>query len=146
MQGPAADRIGYLAKQLQQQVRQAMDAALRPHGLSAAQYAVLLTVAAHPGIAAAELARQTFVTRQSLQDVLGGLRRAGLVEVTYSGVGRRRSLALTEPARRLLAGADDAVAEVERRMVSGVSADDLARTVEVMRRLRDNLTRDSPTP
>ena len=142
MQSFAADRIAYLVKQLQHQFRQATDAALRPHGLSTAQYAVLFAVSAQPGIAAAELARQSFVTRQSLQDVLGGLRRAGLVEVAQTGTGRRRDITLTDRARDLLAAADGAVREVESRMLAGVDPADVERAVDVLRRCRDNLATD----
>jgi DNA-binding MarR family transcriptional regulator len=142
VQSPAADRLGYLVKQLQQQFRQASDAALRPLGLSTAQYAVLFAVAAQPGIAAAELARQTFVTRQSLQDVLSGLRRAGLVEVATTGTGRRRDITLTARARELAAEADAAVARVEEHMMAGIDPGEVELAVEVLRRCRDNLAGD----
>jgi DNA-binding MarR family transcriptional regulator len=140
MDSPAEDRPGYLAKQVQLRVRQAMDAALRPLGLTTSQYSVLLTLAQRPGIAAAELARLTFVSRQSLQDVLGGLRRAELVEVATTGTGRRREITLTPRARDLVTAADDAVAAVERRMVAGIAEAELRTALEVLRRCRDNLT------
>jgi DNA-binding MarR family transcriptional regulator len=140
MQSPAADRIAYLVKQVQRQFRQATDAALRPLGLSTAQYSVLFAVSAQPGISAAELARQSFVTRQSLQDVLAGLRRSGLVEVAPTGTGRRRDITLTDGARDLLAVAEGAVREVEHRMLAGVDQAEVACAAAVLRRCRDNLT------
>ena len=66
--------VGYLVKRVQQSLRRRCDAALRPTGLSMAQYVVLRALADHQDASAAELARRCFVTRQSLQDVLGGLR------------------------------------------------------------------------
>lgn len=139
MESPAEDRPGYLAKALQLRFRQAMDAALRPLGLTASQYSVLLTLAERPGIAAAELARLTFVSRQSLQDVLGGLRRADLVEVATGGTGRRREITLTPRARELVGAADDAVRAVEVRMVAGIGEAELRAALDVLRRFRDNL-------
>lgn len=140
MQSPAAGRIAYLVKQLQHQFRQAADAALRPYGLSMAQYSVLFAVSAQPGIAAAELARQSFIARQSLQDVLGGLRRAGLVEVAPTGTGRRRDITLTARAHDLLATTESAVREVENRMLAGIDSAESELTADVLRRCRDNLT------
>src|SRR3990170_5575644 len=69
---------GYLIKRVQQSLRRQCDAALRPTGLSMAQYVALRALADHPDASAAELARLCFVTRQSLQDLLAGLRTAGL--------------------------------------------------------------------
>lgn len=71
---------GYLVKRVQQALRRRCDTELRTIGLSMAQYAVLRALADHPTASASELARLCFVTRQSLQDVLRGLRNGGLVE------------------------------------------------------------------
>ncbi|MGV9803769.1 MarR family winged helix-turn-helix transcriptional regulator, partial [Mycobacterium sp. NPDC003449] len=104
---PAVDvelGVGYLLKRVQQALRRRCDAALRPTGLSMAQYAVLRALADHPQASAAELARLCFVTRQSLQDTLGGLRSGGLVEEGEQR-GRARELHLTGPGRKRLAGA-----------------------------------------
>ncbi|MBX8690173.1 MarR family transcriptional regulator, partial [Mycobacterium sp. 20091114027_K0903767] len=87
---------GYLVKRVQQSLRRNCDAALRPTGLSMAQYTVLRALADHPQASAAELARLCFVTRQSLQDVLSGLRADALVEESAGPQrGRARSLQLT---------------------------------------------------
>ena len=82
-------RSGYLVKRVQQSLRRRCDAALRPTGLSMAQYAALRALADHPYASASELARLCFVTRQSAQDLLAGLRTAGLVkDVEKVRVGR----------------------------------------------------------
>ena len=87
---------GYLVKRVQQSLRRRCDAALRPSGLSMAQYAAMRALADHPEASASELARLCFVTRQSLQDLLAGLRSAGFVrEANRPPRGRARSLELT---------------------------------------------------
>src|SRR3990170_3911780 len=53
---------GYLIKRVQQSLRRQCDAALRPTGLSMAQYAALRALADHPDASASELARLCFVT------------------------------------------------------------------------------------
>src|ERR1700733_7182169 len=81
MHATEAERsIGYLVKRIQQGLRRQCDLALKPTGLSMAQYSTLRALHEHPEASAAELARLCFVTRQSLQDVLSGLRAGGVVE------------------------------------------------------------------
>lgn len=123
MERPAAEHtVGYLVKRVQQALRRQCDSALKPTGLSMAQYAVLRALADHPDASAAELARLCFVTRQSLQDVLVGLRVAELVTDSDSPArGRAQSLALTASGRRRLAGADSAVMSVDAAMLDGIA-------------------------
>src|SRR6201997_3257372 len=131
---------GYLVKRVQQALRRACDAALRPTGLSMAQYAVLRALADHPDASAAELARLCFVTRQSLQDVLTGLRTAGLVEtVDAPPRGRARSLALTRRGSRQLEAADDAVFGVQALMLQGISPTTQRGVAEALSRCAKNL-------
>lgn len=114
---------GYLVKRVQQGLRRNCDTALKPTGLSMAQYAVLRALASHPDASAAELARLCFVTRQSLQDVLGGLRSAGLiVSADAPARGRARALQLTRLGKRRLNVSHAAVAGVESAMLQGISA------------------------
>jgi len=115
--------IGYLVKRVQQALRRRCDAALRPTGLSMAQYAALRALADHPDASASELARLCFVTRQSLGELLAGLRSAGLVDDTDAPRrGRMQSLKLTRLGRAKLASAHAAVADVETAMTDGIPA------------------------
>jgi DNA-binding MarR family transcriptional regulator len=132
--------VGYLVKRVQQGLRRRCDAALKPTGLSMAQYAALRALAEHPDASAAELARLCFVTRQSLQDVLTGLRTAGLVEtVDAPPRGRARSLALTRRGSRQLEAADDAVFGVQALMLRGISPTTQRSVAEALSRCAKNL-------
>jgi DNA-binding MarR family transcriptional regulator len=132
--------VGYLVKRVQQGLRRRLDAALKPTGLSMAQYAVLRALAEHPDASAAELARLCFVTRQSLQDVLAGLRTAGLVEtVDAPPRGRSRSLSLTRLGSRQLTAAHDAVSGVQAAMLQGISVSEQRSAAEVLIRCAQNL-------
>src|ERR1700737_3175441 len=115
MQSSEKERsVGYLVKRVQQGLRRRCDAALKPTGLSMAQYAALRALADHPNASAAELARLCFVTRQSLQDLLVGLRSDGLVESAAGPTrGRAQSLQLTPTGRRRLAAGHAGVLGVE---------------------------------
>jgi DNA-binding MarR family transcriptional regulator len=124
-QVPVENRVGYLVKRIQQRFRQLSDEQLRPHGLSIAQYAVLRALADHPGASSAEVARLCFVTRQSLQDVLGGLRKAELVVVSDEAtVGRARPVTLSPAGRRALRAADRVIMRIDEQMLDGISARD----------------------
>jgi DNA-binding MarR family transcriptional regulator len=114
--------VGYLVKRVQQSLRRRCDAALRSSGVSMAQYVVLRALADHPDASASELARLCFVTRQSLQDLLSGLRAEGLVTESASArSGRARPLELTADGRKCLTVAHRAVMAVDESMTEGLS-------------------------
>ncbi len=115
--------VGYLVKRVQQSLRRRCDAALRPTGVTMAQYAALRALADHPDASASDLARLCFVTRQSAQDLVAGLRTAGLVkDVEKVRVGRARALELTAAGRKGLIAAHRAVMAVDDSMTECLSA------------------------
>lgn len=133
---------GYLVKRVQQSMRRRCDAALRPTGLSMAQYAALRALADHPDASASDLARLCFVTRQSLQDLLTGLRSSGLVRSTASR-GRAKTLVLTPVGRRRLAAGHEAVLGVEQSMVQGFSTGAKNQLADLLTRCAENLENGS---
>lgn len=140
-------RPGYLVKRVQQLLRQACDDSLRPLGLSMSQYAVLHALADHPGASSAQLARVCFVTRQSLQDVLGGLRSAGLVTVAERATsGRARPVTLTTGGRSVLRTADHAITVVEQCMLAGLKTDEERHLSELLTTCASNLSEDGCPP
>jgi DNA-binding MarR family transcriptional regulator len=132
--------VGYLVKRVQQSLRRRSDAALRSVGVSMSQYAVLRALADHPDASASELSRLCFVTRQSLQDVLAGLRSAGLiVESDRPARGRARSLELTAAGTKRLSAAHTAVMGVESAMTEGISPTTRRQLVTALTRCAENL-------
>jgi DNA-binding MarR family transcriptional regulator len=125
-------RPGWRIKQVQQLLRHAGDDALRTTGLSVSQYAVLRALADLPGASSAEVARRCFVTRQSLSDVLGGLRAAELVVPDPASQGRSRPTILTATGRARLEEAERTMAAVEDRMLAGLSAREVATLGELL--------------
>ncbi|MEV5598538.1 MarR family transcriptional regulator [Streptomyces sp. NPDC052496] len=121
---PAEDvthHVGYLLKRAQAALRGAMDKVLREHGLTVPQYATLELLALRPGMSNADLARATFVTRQSGNVVLRGLQEAGLItRPATADHGRARPAHLTEEGHARLATVQAAVYAVEQRMVEAV--------------------------
>lgn len=111
--------VGYALRQTVAALRSAMDAALRPLGLSVPQYACLELLGHNPGISSAELARGAFVTRQSMQTVLQALLDRGLLTRPPTAPrGRALPSRLTPAGAQLLARASGVVAEIEHRMLA----------------------------
>ncbi|MGI8721111.1 MAG: MarR family winged helix-turn-helix transcriptional regulator [Geodermatophilaceae bacterium] len=133
-------RIGYAAKRLQQAVRAAAERRLAPLGLTMPQYAVLSALGRSPGLSNSELARRCFVTRQSMNDVLAGLLRVGLVtRVPHPRDGRVQRTQLTVAAQDVMARGDQALAEVEEQMAVGLTESQRRRLLELMWTCTTNL-------
>ncbi len=114
--------VGYALKQAAAALRNAMDAGLRPLGLSVPQYACLELLGQRPGLSAAELARGAFVTRQSMHAVLLGLEERGLLErAATAPQGRALPTQLTDAGRDILGRASRTVAAVERQMTQALT-------------------------
>src|SRR6202161_1979619 len=108
--------VGYALKRAQHALHGAMDGELRDYGLSVSQYACLEILASRPRISNADLARDAFVSRQAMHQLLTGLRAAGLV--TAAGQGRSQRYALTAEGRTGLRTASSTVAAIEQRMIA----------------------------
>ncbi|MCX4694772.1 MarR family winged helix-turn-helix transcriptional regulator [Streptomyces sp. NBC_01408] len=119
--GDVTERLGYRLKRAAAALRGAMDKALREYGLTVPQYACLELLDQQPGLSNAELARGTFVTRQSMNVVLRGLQDTGLItRAATTERGRALPTHLTEEGHRRLAAARSAVYAIDRRMTDAV--------------------------
>ena len=125
MQVEIPTSVGYALKRATTALRSAMDAELRPQGLSVPQYSCLELLGSEPGLSNAALARGAFVTRQAMHQLLGGLRAAGLIE--SDGRGRAARHSLTSEGRARLRVASAAIAAVEQRMLASLSPNDRRR-------------------
>lgn len=113
--------VGYLVKAVQSLLRSRMEEALRPHGLTVTHYSCLFRLEQEPGVSASELARATFMTRQSMNELLQTLVDRGLVQrAAIASSGRALPASLTAAGREELRQAQAAVDAVEQRMLSGL--------------------------
>ena len=109
----------YSVKRLELAVRAHLDELLKPAGITALQYTALTVLEQHDGLPAAQLARRSFVTAQSIADLVRALEQRGLIARERNPENRRELLIrLTEAGRALLAAYADDVLALERRMVS----------------------------
>ena len=120
-QGRAEPMLLYLVKQVELAIRSHLDDMFRPIGLTALQYTALTVLEHHPDRSSAQLARESFVTAQSMADMITALERRGLIE-RHRDMGDRRRLvvALTAAGQELLDRYRDRVAMLEAQMVAGL--------------------------
>ncbi|MFG1664515.1 MarR family winged helix-turn-helix transcriptional regulator [Streptomyces sp. Y7] len=113
----------YMVKQVELVVRSHLDELVRPSGITALQYTALTVLQRHDGLSAAQLARDSFVTAQSIADLVRSLETRGLVRRERNPHNRRELLILlTDAARELLARHEGPVRELEERMVRDLTA------------------------
>jgi DNA-binding MarR family transcriptional regulator len=127
----------YVLKQVELAVRARLDEIVRPEGLTALQYTALTVLERHPDLTASHLARRSFVTAQSMADMVSTLRARGLIERHRDARDRRRLvLALTSAGREVLSEFQPRVAALETEMLGELTEDEarqLRRAVESCR-------------
>lgn len=124
--GPSG-RLGFLLVQAHRSLRNAMDAALRPSGLTSAQFGTLSVIVREPGLSAADLARVVPVTPQAINLLVSALERDGLVERRpHPTHGRILETHPTEAGIRKLEATYPIVIELEDRIAAGLSERQLA--------------------
>ena len=117
----------YLVKQLELAVRARLDELVRGAGITALQYTALTVLERHDGLSAAQLARDSFVTAQSIADMVRTLENRGLIQRERNAGNRRELLIhLTGEGRRLLATFAQPVRDLEERMISKLTPEQAA--------------------
>ena len=125
----------YAVKQVELAVRARLDTIVKPSKITALQYTALTVLERHDGISAAQLARNSFITAQSMADLVGTLQRRGFIDRRQDPTNRRRLLiSLTADGRKLLADHETEVRALEDRMLNGLSS----REVATLRRTLNN--------
>ncbi|MCU1685835.1 MAG: MarR family transcriptional regulator [Amycolatopsis sp.] len=130
----------YVMKQLELAVRSRLDDMFRPEGMTALQYTALTVLERHPDLTSAQLARNSFVTNQTMADMVTMLQSRELIERHRDPVDRRRLvLALTVSGRQLLRKYRGKVAALEQEMLHGLDTVEAARLREFLLTCRENL-------
>lgn len=119
--------LGYGLARLQRTLIGALDRALAPLGLTSSRYGVLWFLERKPEMTAAELARRSYVTPQTMMRMVAGLTEAGLVERGQDTANARAlPVRLTEAGRQVLSRAHERVAAVEAELIAGETSADLS--------------------
>jgi DNA-binding MarR family transcriptional regulator len=117
---------GVVLKRAEQSMVRAKSAALKPAGLTLAQYVALGELDRQPGVTAAALARACLVTPQAMMIVLKGLEDQGLiVRSPHSRHANVLELHLTKPGREALQAGREQVQPIEKRILDAFSSREL---------------------
>jgi DNA-binding MarR family transcriptional regulator len=125
---PPLRPVIYLLKQVQNALRSALDEALTQVDLTASQADVLSALAYVPHLSNAELARVSFVTPQSMVELLKSLEARGfVVRRPHPAGGRAMPAELTRQGAKQLMMVRLAMRELEDRLLRGVTSEDRTR-------------------
>jgi DNA-binding MarR family transcriptional regulator len=126
MSTPADQRIGMVLKRAEQALLRAKSAALKPAGVTLAQYVALAELDRQPGITGAALARASLVTPQAMMVVLKSLEEQGLiVRSPHPRHPNVLELHITDAGHKVLDTARHHVEPVERRVTDTFSPEEL---------------------
>ncbi|GAA4974621.1 MarR family winged helix-turn-helix transcriptional regulator [Actinoplanes utahensis] len=136
-------RLGFVIKRAEQALIARKSAALREFGLTVPQYAALLLLAeaGDTGMSAAQLARESLVTPQTMATVLTNLETKALIERGPSPLHQKVVVnRLTAAGAALLTDADDAALRVERHLSAAFTEPELAAFTSLLERAVAALT------
>ena len=134
MNGPKHNSAGAWAKKFHFATRSAIEATLRPYDLGLTQWYVLWHLVHDGPMMQRDLLVLLQVEKPTLSGVTSTLVRKGLVEQTAVPEDRRQKLLSITPAGRALwEKLPDPIAPLRKTAFEGVSEDDLATVVRVLR-------------
>ncbi len=114
----AEPRMSYVIARLERAVRQAIALRVRPYGLTTLQYTTLSVLGRRGELSNAQLARRSYMTPQSMSEVIEALEKKGLISRSQHPNHRRVfPAALTATGVKVLEACEEAVAEMEEEML-----------------------------
>ena len=115
--------LGYLMYRIMAALRPAVTARLQPLGLGLPEFVCLRILSMSPGRSNAELARDTNVSPQAMNNVLRGLQDRGIVARPASvSSGRALPAQLTSQGKALLEGAEAAVRAADEQVLANLTS------------------------
>lgn len=133
--------ISYAIARLQQLVFNSVSEIAARYDLTALQFTTLSVLNRHgEPLSNSQLARRSFMTAQSMHEVIRSLEAAGLIKrIPHPNHRRKRPARLTAKGRRVLAACESAVAEFETRMLQGFSRKEQERFLGMIKSAVRNL-------
>ena len=141
MSQSADEPLGYLLHRLAAVVRPQVAAELGPLGLGLPEFVCLRILAAFPGRSSADLARDTHVTAQAMNQLFHRLEAIGAVRRPATPpAGRALPAELTAEGRKLLKRAEHAVHVADQRVLDRLTPTEQR---QLKKLLRDHITHDA---
>jgi DNA-binding MarR family transcriptional regulator len=133
--------ISYAIARLHQLVFAAVSERAARHGLTALQFTTLSVLNRHGvPLSNSQLARRSFMTAQSMHEVIHRLEEDGLIaRRPHPNHGRKLPATLTAKGRRVLAACEEAVAAFEKAMLKGLTKADRSTFPRMLKAAVQNL-------
>jgi DNA-binding MarR family transcriptional regulator len=142
--GGEEPRLGTLVKRAEQEMVRAKSAALKPVGVTLAQYVALQELELQPGVTAASLARACFVTPQAMMVLLNSMEQQGLIaRSVHARHANVLELHMTDVGREALYAARNRIEPIESRVWALFSPKELAVFREHLSRFIEAFVRES---
>lgn len=133
-------RFGFLIHDVSRLRRVAVDRALKPLGITRAQWWVLAFLSRRDGMTQTALAADLDLTKVAIGGLLDRMETAGFVERRADkNDGRARRVYLTRAGAKLVNAIRESVETVELEILGRVSEDALAQATETLRALKETL-------
>ncbi len=133
--------ISYQLKRAYLASNAAYAAALAPLGLSPGHFGLLQAVADDPGLMQRDAAAAIGLDKSTVVPMLNLLEQKGWIERRANADGRARSLWLTEAGQMAIEELRPLIAAHEARVSQGLSPQERAVLVELLKRVRDGITK-----
>jgi DNA-binding MarR family transcriptional regulator len=133
--------ISYAIARLEHLVLAAVSEIAARHGLTALQFTTLSVLNRHgTPLSSSQLARRSFMTAQSMHEVIYRLEQAGLIKRNpHPNHGRKRPASLTAKGRRVVATCEAAVTDFETQMLRGFGRAERGRFLSMIKSAVRNL-------
>lgn len=136
----ATDELYYILNRLSRSMNRAVDDIAWQHGVTLAEFNVLLVLAEGSSLSSAQLSRRAFVTPQSSHQVVSALLARGLIEVAHHPTdGRVKLTRLTDTGWTMIGRARVALRGMQERAMSDLPDADRARLPHVLDILAETL-------
>ena len=123
----SAPRVTYLISQAWFAMRDRIDEALNPHGLTSMQFTLLSVLAVRKNLSSAQLSRRFYITPQAMGQVLNNLEEAGWITRAEDPANRRvLQVNLTKEGQELVKACDAEVRKIEKQVFDALDPDTLA--------------------
>ena len=141
---PVDDTLTHWVKLAFVTMRREMEASLRKSGMTVTQWRALGVIFHKAIVTHSELVRQLEIEAPSVTSLVNGMERKGWVTRERSTTdGRVKKLHLTARGRRMIEGAQEAMAPIEKHMAATLSAGEQAALKRLMRTMIEGM-RESP--
>lgn len=133
-------RLGFLVHDVSRLRRSAVDRALKPLGVTRAQWWVLAFLSRADGMSQAAMAEELDLGKVALGGLVDRLEKIGLVTREHDALDRRvKRVHLTKASKSLVADIRVSVSQAEKQILERIDDVDLRATVRALRGMKDNL-------